>query len=499
MRNILGVLIFGCLIAFNNPATAKPDTLWTRSYGGSIEHDVGYTVQQTFDGGYIIIGETESYGEDDIYLIKTDALGDTIWTKTSFYEDRCGLWGGGGGPYGQQTSDSGYIITGWTNPAAGFSNLFILKINSLGDTVWTKIYSRDSVNIGQAIRQTSDGGYVITGYTGSEGSGGDIDVWLLKTDSLGDILWTKTYGDADWEEGFSIQQTLDGGYIITGYKNPGTGNTDSWLIKTDANGNLLWDKTFGDSGNDYGFSVRQTTDGGYIIVGDTEVSGEYAWLIKTDANGNKLWDKTFGVTTRGNCVQQTQDGGYIITGSGQATNGIFDLWVVKTDSLGDTLWTQVYGGTSSEHGYYVQQTSDGGYIITGVTNSSGIAGNLDVWLLKIEPEPVDVEEKADSHKIDESFILYQNTPNPFTQKTVIRIQGLEVSKKQTVAADFSLSIYDLAGKLTCTLPISRIQSPVTEVVWDGRDNFGKRVPNGVYFYKLRASDCAITKKMYLIK
>ena len=157
------------------------------------------------------------------------------------------------------------------------------------DTAWTKTFGGNSNDIGYSVQQTTDGGYIITGYTSSSGN---IDIWLIKTDSNGDSLWTKTFGGSGDDLGQSVQQTTDGGYIITGYTTSfGNGYYDVWLIKTDSNGDEEWNQTFGGGGSDSGHSVQQTTDGGYIITGYTDSFGNGGgdiWLIKTDSEGNTV-------------------------------------------------------------------------------------------------------------------------------------------------------------------------------------------------------------------
>ncbi|MEK0330908.1 MAG: hypothetical protein QQN49_06680, partial [Nitrosopumilus sp.] len=183
------ISIFFVSLLWCVPLKAEPDTLWTKTFGGS-DREWGNSVEQTSDGGYIITGLTESYGtgSDDVWLIKTDALGNTLWTKT---------FGGSNSDYGssvQQTSDGGYIITGYTlSYGAGSRDVWLIKTDSSGDTLWTKTFGGSSLDISSSVQQTSDGGYIITGYTGSYGAG-YYDVWLIKTDSSGDTLWTKTFG-----------------------------------------------------------------------------------------------------------------------------------------------------------------------------------------------------------------------------------------------------------------------------------------------------------------
>jgi hypothetical protein len=210
---------------------------------------------------------------------------------------------------------------------------------------------------------------------------------LIKTDASGNKTWARTFGGTGDDGGYSVQQTSDGGYIVAGHTTSyGAGNNDAWLIKTDASGDETWEKTLGGASYDWGYSVQQTSDGGYIITGytgDNGVDSSGVWLIKTDASGNKSWDKTFGGAGEGHSVQQASDGGYIIAGSTQSYGaGGSDVWLIKTDASGNKTWDIAFGGANWDWGYSVRQTSDSGYVIAGSTQSYG-AGGSDVWLIKV--------------------------------------------------------------------------------------------------------------------
>ena len=269
----------------------------------------------------------------------------------------------------------------------GNNNSDNLEINVV--ITFVKTFGGSSFDLAHSVQQTMDGGYIITGETESYGTG-DYDFWLIKTDLVGNELWNQTYGGSSDDRAYSVQQTTDGGYIIAGYTSSyGVGGYDFWLVKTDAYGNEQWNQTYGGSSDDRAYSVQQTMDGGYIIAGYTLSYGAGSWdfwLVKTDAYGDEQWDQTYGGGSEdvAHSVQQTTDGGYIIAGHTSSYGvGNYDFWLVKTNAYGNEQWNQTYGGNVTDVAHSVQQNIDGGYIIAGYTSSYG-AGGYDFWLVKTD-------------------------------------------------------------------------------------------------------------------
>jgi len=328
---------------------------WQVTFDMGADTEVGNSVRQTRDGGYIVAGSLWGITPGgQVVLIKTDANGAEEWTK-GFEMSH--------GPCVQQTRDDGYAIAGSTiSVGAVSSDLYVVKTDADGNEQGSNSFGGPEHDYGQYIEETSDGGYIITGSTRSYGAGSK-DVWLIKTDADYGEQWNRTFGGSDDDEGFCVRQTLDGGYIIVGKTASfRAGGTDVWLIKTDSFGIKQWDKTFSWTSRDYGNCVQQTADGGYIVGGT--ISGEQMVLIKTEAEGNEEWSRTFSGANEatGSAVQQTVDGGFIISGTTRYEDCETDALLVKTDPLGNLEWSKTLGDGNRNHALWGQQTDDGAYI-----------------------------------------------------------------------------------------------------------------------------------------
>jgi uncharacterized delta-60 repeat protein len=369
----------GCLILLFSlvlfPVSALAST-WAKTYGGS-SSDEARSIQQTSDGGFIVAGHTSSFGTGDFdyWVLKLNASGNVSWQKTyggSSWDEARSI---------QQTSDGGFIVAGYTESFGGGDyDYWVLKLNASGNVSWQKTYGGPSDDFAYSIQQTSDGGFIVAG----EHWGYASDFCVLKLDANGNVTWQKTYGTGySLSSAYSIQQTSDGGFIIAGTTHTGTGDWDYWVLKLNASGNVIWEKTYGGSYLDKAYSIQQTSDGGFIVAGGSRAYGfseEYYWVLKLNASGNVSWQKTYGPSSSvgARSIQQTLDGGFIIAGGKSGFS-----WVLKLNASGNVTWQKTYGPSSPEGARSIQQTSDGGFIVVGYNGSFG-AGNSDFWVLKLD-------------------------------------------------------------------------------------------------------------------
>ena len=476
------LVLLSFFLAVTTAAVAQPpDTLWTRTFGGTGD-DFGNSIQQTADGGFIIAGYTATFGAggNDVWLIKADSLGNQQWAHA---------FGGSGNEVGncvlEDTMVAGYVVVGNTSSFSPDSTNDILLVKTYlnGDTMWIRTFGGIHDDVGNSIAQTNDGGYIVVGTTYSYGTGlGDL--WLIKTSERGDTLWTRTYWGWGPSEGNGVRQATDGGYIVIGTTPLTSGNHAAWLIKTDANGDSLWTRTFGVWGF-YGSGVQQTTDGGYIIA--VMLWGEVpeGLLIKTDSLGNQQWtNQQVGGTI--SHVKQTSDGGYITAAT--EYSGVPYIPVVasltKIDSLGGLQWS--YTLPDWTWGFDAQQTADGGYIMLATLNLWA-QDDFDVWLIRFAHDVLLTPQPLVQSNPPEDFSLLPPYPNPFNTSTII-------SYYLPHSSEIQVDIYNLLGQRVETLFNGRQEGGIHSVRWDG-SHFG----SGIYFVQLQSQNLAQAQKMLLLK
>jgi uncharacterized delta-60 repeat protein len=475
MKKTLLILAFA-LVQQTTLAQQAPALQWQKCLGGTA-NDSAQSIQPTPDGGYIMAGYTYSndgditgnHGGGDAWVAKISSTGSLQWQKAlggTSYDEAKSI---------QPTPDGGYIVTGKTisndgdvTGNHGNWDAWVVKLSSTGSLQWKKDLGGTADDFAYSIQPTPDGGYILTGDTLSTngdvtGNHGQYDAWVVKLSSTGNLQWQKCLGGTTTDYAQSIQPTPDGGYIMAGITNSNDGDVtgnhgsyDAWVVKLSSTGSLQWQKALGGTGDDGAGSIQPTADGGFIVSGSTQstngdVTGNHgsqdAWVVKLSSTGSLQWQKALGGTSydSASSIQSTPDGGYIVSGITNSTNGdvtgnhgSYDCWVVKLSSTGSLQWQKALGGTGDDYDYDIQITPDGGYIMAGYTQSNdndvtGNHGSQDAWVVKLGPE------LSTTGFVKEALVVY---PNPAS--TLLTVQN----NNNTVID--SITITDLMGKVVLT-------------------------------------------------
>ncbi len=492
MRTLKYLLALTMIFILSQPLFAQmADTVWTKRFGGN-RWDEGSSVRRLDDGGYIITGYSASFGDalGDFYVVRTDYHGNTIWENT--YGGNDWDWA-----YCLATAPAGGFVTvGYSQSfGEGIGTIYFIKINGGGQIEWTKTYGSQFNDDARCVQRTKQhgigNGYIICGWTHHPEY--MRDVYLIRTDYDGDTLWTKRYGEDNDELGYWVSQTPDYGYVVTGAVRYNDNLcTDMYLLKTDPYGNTLWSRNYGGENYECAYQVIQDYhSGGYVLIGESKSfgTGDYdIYMVKTDAEGDTVWTRTYGGPgdEHGYKVLYEPDG-YVIVGSTESYGaGDFDIWLIKTDVDGNAIGARTYGGRGFDYGFSVIKTDNNEYLITGTTGSFSSNGTFDAYLLKVHPDfTVGIDD--DNMTIPDDIGLSQNYPNPFNAKTSIRF---ELTKQSQITLD----IYDVLGNKITTLANDIYPAGNHNISFDAF-----RYASGIYFYKLDTGDYTETKKMLLIK
>jgi len=476
------------LFLFNTYAQTAPAIEWQKSYGGS-DYDWGTCISQTADGGYIMTAVSWSangdlpgnYGLTDCWIIKLSGTGLIEWKKRyggSLNDEARSI---------RQTSDGGYIMAGTSSSndhdiTGNHGNLdcWILKLNSAGEIVWQKILGGTKDDRATDIRELAGGGYIFSGYT--ESADGDVtnihgtfnfDCWIVKLDVSGNIAWQKTFGSNGYETASSICETIDGGYIISGTAetNDLTGdvtnnhgnNSDWWVVKLNSSGSIEWQKCLGGSNTDYGSSMLQVSDGGYVGLGsaastDGNLNTNHGvfdyWVVKLSHTGTIVWQTVLGGNNRDQTanIYKTNDGGYVTVGvsnsaDGDVTgnHGSYDLWIVKLDSTGHREWSKSVGGSQEEIAGMGIASADGGYVIAGGSRSGDgdVTGNNasgSIWIVKLGSPALPLTLTAFSAKY-----LHQHVELKWQTATEINTRQFEIERSNNSVVFETIGKLDAAG------------------------------------------------------
>ncbi len=496
------ITIITALLLAGTIVSAQSDLIiWQKSYGGS-DYDGASMIKQTADTGFVVAGYSWSDDGDvhnhhgwysDGWIIKLNAFGDTMWTKSlggSYYEYANSII---------QTDDGGYIVAlqtdsddGDVSVNFGSYDYWIVKLDSSGSIEWEKSYGGTGSDKAQSIVQTVDGDYIVAGFSNSingdvSGNIGGLDVWIIKLNNSGGLIWEKSLGGTDDDYALSMEPTSDDGYIIAGFTwsddvdiTNNQGYTDYWVVKIDSSGNIDWQKTLGGSYWDYCYEAIQTSEGGYIVAGltssddgDISINNGYYdyWVVKLDSSGLMEWEKSLGGSDDDGAysIVQTSEGGFIVAGYTASNDsdvtfnyGSEDCWIVKLNETGNIEWEQSLGGDSIDNAFSIIQLNDGSYAIAGYSNSingdvTGNHGEVDFWLAKLKcmppvtPEICIVTVDTTNGK---NLIVWEKTPD-------VGIASYNIYRETTTADIYGLIgnvLYDSLSIFTDTASVPEQQS-----------------------------------------
>ncbi|GEM_PF-2768997 len=442
-RFFTGLFFVLCIVPFMYA------TSWVKTFYGKLDEEA-VSVTVTKDGGFILAGWTASLGSlrDDLLVIKLNSAGNVEWEKTYAGKlmDRAVSV--------EQTRDGGYIVGGYSKswyPGRGISVvMWVLKLNKKGDVEWERAYGSIGCGYLRAIKQTHDGGYIVTGTAWDMGprNRGE-DILVLKLNSRGDIEWHRMYGGKEFDEPYDIIQTSGGGYVLVGITNSfGEKVGDYWILKLDKNGKSIWQKTFGGELEDRATGVVETADGGYLVAGWTRSFGvrKYdinAWLVKLSSEGKIEWQKSYGDErlNYANSVDVTTDGGFVVAGSANVKGRFPDLWLLKVKSDGNITWNRTYGGRMYDRALSVAHLPGEEYVVVGwnesfprgmykniivvESDSSGMVNGC-IPGFAIGTIPISVR---DTSVVARSTTAKSKTMKIFSVKTKCRVRDIELKEE----------------------------------------------------------------------
>ncbi|UCC78960.1 MAG: T9SS type A sorting domain-containing protein [Candidatus Zixiibacteriota bacterium] len=445
-------ILFSLIIIVELSSTAlgqAPDTLWIKTYDFEDRVEQCWKAIATPDGGLAITGATTYGGYSTTpYLLRINANGDTLWSR------RPNFWGIGRAIC--MSPDNGFIIAGSHNESP-HQFPFILKLDCSGNTIWSNFLYDLGHGVLRSVQPVGLDGYILTGYKLGTFPDYADSVLLFRINSGGDYLWSRVYSGANDERAWSVVPTSDSGFIIVGWtESSGNGLSDFYIIKTDSNGDSIWTKTFGSPWEDEGRDILETPDGGYVFSGKRSISQSKAnhYLMKINSQGDSIWAHSYVDVisyTITHSITQTLDGGYALIGYRPYSSNIRYIDIIRTDAQGDSLWSKRFWHNPVKYyGRSIIQAQDGSYFLCG--------NNVeDIWVVKLAPEITNIENG--NNLFPNIFILHQNHPNPFNAATAIRYS-------LPYESEIRLSIYNILGRKIEIL-FEGTQNPGEHIItWD---------------------------------
>ncbi len=479
MKTVINYFVVFFLVA---PIGVAGQTYFNKVYDYAANQDVLGTIVKAYGTGYLVVGQSISSTKRALFFVRTNSQGDTLWTKQYgqtndiYYEGSAGAL--------LKTNDGQYSLVGaYLNNLVGNLDGLFVKFDTLGDTLFSKKYGGAGWDGFHCFLQNADGTYIMSGETSSTGNGGE-DMWLIKTDSLGNIIWQKTFGGSSNDNINSICRASDNGYLLAGWTNSyGAGSYDIYIVKVDSSGNFQWQKTFGYSGDDGAEGIIQTSDGNYIITGyvNLPMTSYQAYILKIDSTGTMLWDNNFGGTNIDafNIARELPDKRLVVIGGLTDSLNLPHGLIMELCGQGDSIWSRSYSKWNGQDYFQdFQIANDGGYVIAGyATNSLSIDGGEDMWIVKTDSLGCDSigclpsTVNCSATGIQESTLKNVSCkiyPNPNNGTMQFDYELTEVQSGQ-------LFLYDLTGKIIQSWILKSGQGtmPINE----------ENLNNGIYFYR----------------
>lgn len=485
-------LMVSAVAAMALPALAVPPAVdWEKEYGDT-SRDIAYWVEEVSSGGFVVSGyaDFENDGNLKAILLRLDSDGDTLWTKTygdSLSESAMCV---------RETSDGGFIVSGYIERGPGNSDAWLVRTDSSGDTLWTSTFDFGGDEFLYCVEELYGGDFIAAGFTSSYATLGSTDILVMRISSGGVGMWKTVLGGPGHNRGYGMCRTSDGHYVVAGYTEVGADRGDGIIIKVNAsNGDSLWSTTHGDTTFDTCRRVFETYDGGLVAGGrmyDHDGRWSLGYLVKMDAVGNEIWLEDYGDTSAYTSITSlalTPDLGFICAGyRDTSSTGLSDLYFIKTDAAGDTLWTKAVVSPSRDAAVEVKMTGDMGYISAGYRRElPGV--DYDIHVMKLATDEARVTREEDLCAGD---LLSVNGTNPFIHEVVL-------SYEIAPASHVKLAVYDVTGRHVVTLE-DGLQGPGSHsITWDCRNRYGDRVPAGVYFIDCSAAGRRGTEKVLLLR
>ncbi len=467
---------------------AQPDSLWGTAYGGR-HVDECWAVIQTSDGGFALGGVFDGFVDeirDEFYLVKTDDAGIEQWSETYGTDgtDNCYSL--------METLDHGYLMVGVSSSLQGLGG-YAIRVDSVGGVLWENLY--DGAYKLYTVTSNEDDGFIMAGMANHI-----WDFHVIKIDGDGEEVWSRRYGGDGSETCYSIISTGDGGYLLTGFTTSfGAGGQDMYAVKIDEDGEEIWSNTYGTEVSEWGYDASQTDDGGFGLCGFQRGEGLHpvdVLLVRIDSEGEELWTATYGgdMNDSGHAIVSAAGGGFAIGGFTMSfrRRAWDNFYLVRVDSEGEELWSTVFGTRYEDQCFDLLQVDDGGFVLAGkvsfeIDEDDGFFDEPNMGLVKTSPDPNDVPTLLDP-AFPSEFAVQPAYPNPFNSNTTIRYQ---LPQSQPV----TMRIYDVHGREVTTLLVNKqLQAGSHQMVWNATNQ-----PAGQYFVTLKADENVSVRNVVLVK